>query len=1622
MKTVYLHGELGKRFGKKWELAVNNIEEAFSAIEANCEGFFNYVYKSSAKGIDYIILTKDPKSIKDKDDLRENIIDEKLSKVNSKQKEIHLLSPVGGSAVFGVGGSLALLKVGGGLTTLGMVVASVAISFAMQALTKPPKPPQRKDSISTKSFLISGGITRQAQGIAVPLGYGRLKIGPTNIASKKSSKKLSKYNSGSSATLESYTESEFIDLLSEGPIHGFVDQYGVTLPADDVFEGIYLNDVQVRNSASPGEQVGTYNYILNENQKNSQGRPKYKIGSDEESIILTKGVFHVREYDVILYGPSPYTTADTANEAIEKGSKVASHFVSNSSVDEITISIRTELYVQNMETGGMNSNTVLFAILVSRGNKDFNILEPESGCIMITKKGDGLSWDEGINRFEMSGIATSTYQFDISFKVDRNLDISDASGGITFKIIKISPEYDPSVKGSSGGVGRVRSIQLSHVEEKISENLIYPHSAMVKILVDSKNFSSIPDRSYHLKLKKVVIPDNYDPISRKYTGPWNGLFKGQLHGNMSVHSIADSDKYWTDNPAWIFFDLLYNARYGVGKYGLEEENVDKWQLYKIAKYCDELVETDYPIETENGQPIAFTCLNNLNESVEPNQLQIKIKYSETEIIAPTPEPPSYDHSTYEVINGNYTYSQAKADAISRGGRLAIIRNAQESQQVITAYNSGISHGLGSFYRAWIGLEQVGLDNSSWTWSDGSSLTYTNWGGNNPNNDSETRGLIGWDGKHRTTWNDAQSSTVASYILEKKGVDVNNPTPTLLQLNKEKFISKFGEGNSLKGKKVAFFIPKTSSSLTEESLIEKAVAREGKMKIEERMILSSDPSTFSVIVSGPKIEDNKGSFDFVVGACAVQLNHPVVEPRFTANLYLTDRAEALEVIKNLASMFRGISAYSAGKILAIQDSQKKPIQLFNNSNVDNNGFIYMGVQKNKRITASLVRFNNSVKNYKPDLVYEEDSEAIQKFGYIENETMALGVTSESQARRFAKWILLTSQFETETITFNTGQEASYLFPGCIFEVSDELRAGQTKSGRILDIAPSRKLEINGVQYTHNDPYILIDKSVKDDPVLSRVELTVCVGLENSNQENLDLRAPSEASQEDQDQEIESIFTPQIYKFDALLKESDNIKKGPRGQKTIACELLLKIPLEIDLAKNRIKKYNHNFDSGEKIILRSEGVLPGGLQEDRVYFVVNKTKNTFQISLDDPSSVPQYQVVNIIDEGKDFLGVDGGDHYFCPFSILGVNNVRTREALDQVSIGSSYSIKGLIGASSKGGLGYQNLIQNLEIEGSLTDGWGVSSIFGYINIENNDGWVYSVQLNEWIFLKNKIENNSGWFYLDSLGWIYLKSDGDNYLWYISSQDEWVRSEKYSNKFYRFQQSTSGISSGDSKKINNKTIFVKNIFSNHGYFFSFLENSSDITSTNPSSSFNTTISEVNPGMSSSIISDVISVTSEESLQGQDSIRIIFQSGHGLDLRSNNIVNISGFSSDNSALNSHINQQGIGTIFINSTVIELVNSNSAATLIGSSTISSKGTLSFINSAKSKVERMLESQLFRAVSVKELSENKYEVVGLEYNSSKFNAVDKKGAIKKPHLPIPPQADIAAPTAPAGLTLNNLTL
>ena len=113
----------------------------------------------------------------------------------------------------------------------------------------------------------------------------------------------------------------------------------------------------------------------------------------------------------------------------------------------------------------------------------------------------------------------------------------------------------------------------SSYTEIIDIQQCYPNTAVIGLQVDAEQFGSQQvTRNYHLRGRIVQVPSNYDPKTRTYTGIWNGNFKPA----------------YTDNPAWCVLDLLTHPRYGLGQ-RIGIANVDKWSLYAIAQYCDQLV-------------------------------------------------------------------------------------------------------------------------------------------------------------------------------------------------------------------------------------------------------------------------------------------------------------------------------------------------------------------------------------------------------------------------------------------------------------------------------------------------------------------------------------------------------------------------------------------------------------------------------------------------------------------------------------------------------------------------------------------------------------------------------------------------------------------------------------------------------------------------------------------------------------------------------------------------------------------------------------------------------------------------------------------------------------------------
>lgn len=200
-------------------------------------------------------------------------------------------------------------------------------------------------------------------------------------------------------------------------------------------------------------------------------------------------------------------------------------------------------------------------------NGDINGYRVEYAIDLSTDNGDYMT----VLQTAFDGKTTSKYER------THRIDLPRATSGWSLRVRRLTANANSSTTSD-----RTSIVSFTEV---IDAKLRYPMSAIVGIQVDAAQFQSIPVRGYDMLLKIVKVPSNYDPDKRTYDGDWDGTFKPA----------------WTNNPAWVFYDLVLNDRYGLGHL-VSEEQIDKWSLYRIAQYADQMVP-----DGKGGFEPRFTC-------------------------------------------------------------------------------------------------------------------------------------------------------------------------------------------------------------------------------------------------------------------------------------------------------------------------------------------------------------------------------------------------------------------------------------------------------------------------------------------------------------------------------------------------------------------------------------------------------------------------------------------------------------------------------------------------------------------------------------------------------------------------------------------------------------------------------------------------------------------------------------------------------------------------------------------------------------------------------------------------------------------------------------------------------
>ena len=247
---------------------------------------------------------------------------------------------------------------------------------------------------------------------------------------------------------------------------------------------------------------------------------------------------------------------------------------------------------------------------------------------------DGGTWQTVLNT-SVTGKTTSGYER------SHRIDLPQAGSTWTIRLRKITSDANSAKIGDT--------MMLQSFTEVIDAKLRYPNTALLYIEFDSSQFNgSIPQISCEPRGRVIRVPDTYDPETRTYSGTWTGTFKWA----------------WTDNPAWIFYDLVVSDRFGLGD-RLSTANIDKWTLYQVAQYCDQMVPDG---KGGSGTEPRYTCNVYIQERNDAYTVLRDFAaifrgmtyWGDDQIVALADMPRDVDftYTHANVIDGRFTYSSS----------------------------------------------------------------------------------------------------------------------------------------------------------------------------------------------------------------------------------------------------------------------------------------------------------------------------------------------------------------------------------------------------------------------------------------------------------------------------------------------------------------------------------------------------------------------------------------------------------------------------------------------------------------------------------------------------------------------------------------------------------------------------------------------------------------------------------------------------------------------------------------------------------------------------------------------------------------------------------------------------
>lgn len=525
MRTVRLYGEAGRRFGTVHQLDVASPAEAVRALCSQHKGATKYF-----RGHHFAVFTG-----------KVNIGAEEVGAPVGRGEAIKIvpvvsggsngLKIVAGAVLIVVGAVISAYGGGAGapLMKMGFALMLGGIAGALSQAATAPTAAKALDEPTNYTF--GSPKVTTGQGNPVPICYGKHRVGGCLISSGIDSEAYQSLGFGGFAPDDGGTQG--------GDGNATPWAWSIAPEDDDSASGI-SEQLRFIQALSEGPILGLANGL----------KSVYLDGTPVQSI---SGSFNVHGISMAMVSgtanqaaipgfPSIETPYDVGVQVTKDGGAIA-RTITTEGLSAVRIRMRyPSMQTIDKATGDVTPATAQIAVTIQ--NSSYNGGAPEA----VRLSGDGIC------KIKSASAYTKAWRVDLP---------QGYTGGWTISVSRVTDDSTSNYL--------LNDTYWSDYTELTDDLLRYPYTSLIGVSIDAKSFSSVPELTAEIRGRVVQVPENYDPETRVYTGLWNGTFKWA----------------WTDNPAWCWYDLATNTRYGAGAF--LTASLDKWSLYEIGQWCDVMV-------------------------------------------------------------------------------------------------------------------------------------------------------------------------------------------------------------------------------------------------------------------------------------------------------------------------------------------------------------------------------------------------------------------------------------------------------------------------------------------------------------------------------------------------------------------------------------------------------------------------------------------------------------------------------------------------------------------------------------------------------------------------------------------------------------------------------------------------------------------------------------------------------------------------------------------------------------------------------------------------------------------------------------------------------------------------